>query len=212
MKALVIGATGATGKDLVNILLQDPEYTEVVLFVRKTGNINHPKAKEILTDFENLESVSEFINGDILFSCLGTTSKTAGSKEKHWHIDYEIPLQFVKTAKRNGILKMVLLSSYGASATSKINYFKMKGRLEEDIKEVNFDQYIIFRPASLQRRETDRVDEQFIIPFLHFINKFGILKKFRPLPTDILAEKIAKSPKVLPDGIHIIEPEKIFNF
>lgn len=212
MKALVIGATGATGKDLVNILLNDPEYTEIVIFVRKISNINHPKLKEILTDFENLENVTEFIDGDILFSCLGTTSKAAGSEEKQWHIDHEIPLNFAKIARKNGVSKTVLLSAYGASATSRVVYSKIKGKLEEDIDKLAFEQYITFRPASLLRKGTDRGDERIIIPVLNFLNSFGILKKFRPLPTDILAEKLAKSPKVLPNGKHIIELEKIFNF
>lgn len=78
MKALIIGAIGATGKDLVNILLQDPAYTEVVIFVRRTSAMAHPKLLEILTDFDKLDKVSEQIKGDVCFSCLGTTLKAAG--------------------------------------------------------------------------------------------------------------------------------------
>jgi len=74
MKALIIGATGATGKDLVKILLQDAGYEQVVLFVRRPTGLTHPRLTEMLTDFENLESVAGAINGDIWFSCLGTTA------------------------------------------------------------------------------------------------------------------------------------------
>ena len=70
MKALIIGATGATGKDLVNVLLQDPAYTEVVLFVRRSSGMAHPKLSEVLTDFGKLEAVSGHIKGDVWFSCL----------------------------------------------------------------------------------------------------------------------------------------------
>src|SRR5688572_1056645 len=105
MKALIIGATGATGKDLVDILLQDKQYAEVVIFVRRTTGISHPKLKEVLTNFDELENVSAHINGDVLFSCFGTTLKAAGSKEAQWHIDYEIPLQFAEIAKLNGVSK-----------------------------------------------------------------------------------------------------------
>ena len=93
MKALIIGATGATGKDLVNVLLQDPDYTEVVAFVRRPGEVIHPKYSEIITDFEKLEEVADSISGDVWFTCLGTTLKAAGSKEKQWHIDHDIPLK-----------------------------------------------------------------------------------------------------------------------
>lgn len=55
MKALIIGATGATGKDLVQSLLQDPDYTSVVIFVRRSAGIVHPKLTEVLTDFDKLD-------------------------------------------------------------------------------------------------------------------------------------------------------------
>src|SRR6478752_3336319 len=144
MKAIIIGATGATGKDLVNIILQDAFYSEVAIFVRHSSGIVHYKLQEIITDFDKPEEVAESINGDVLFSCLGTTLKAAGSKDKQWHIDYEIPLKFAEIAKRNGLPKVVLLSAYGASSTSNIFYSKMKGKLEEDMDSLAFDQYIIF--------------------------------------------------------------------
>ena len=61
MKALIIGATGATGKDLVEILLQDPGYTAVVIFVRRPGGWTHPKLSEIITDFDKPEAVSALV-------------------------------------------------------------------------------------------------------------------------------------------------------
>ena len=209
MKALIIGATGATGKDLVHVLLQDPDYTAVVIFVRRSGGIAHPKLLEIITDFDKLEEVSEYIKGDVWFSCLGTTLKAAGSKEKQLHIDYEIPLQFAEIARRNGISKVVLLSAYGASTTSNVFYSKTKGMLEEDINSLAFDQHIIFRPGLLLRKETDRLGERIMAGLLNFLNNLSLLKKFRPLPTSILAEKLAKAPKVFTTGKHVIELDKI---
>lgn len=212
MKALIIGATGATGKDLVNVLLQDNVYTEIVLFVRRPNGFTHPKLVEVITDFDKLAEVSESINGNVLFSCLGTTLKTAGSKEKQRHIDYDIPLKFAEFAKGNGIQKTVLLSAYGASAKSKVFYSKIKGELEEKIAGLAFDSFIIFRPGLLLRKNTDRVGERISAGILHFLNALGILRKFRPLPTLTLAEKMAKAPKVLKAGTHVIELNKIFNF
>ncbi|MBK7306924.1 MAG: NAD(P)H-binding protein [Chitinophagaceae bacterium] len=210
MKALIIGATGATGKDLVQILLNDPDYTAVVIFVRRASGITHPKLSEIITDFDKLEAVAEQIKGDVWFSCLGTTLKAAGSKEKQWHIDYEIPLKFAAIARRNGIPATVLLSAYGASTTSNVFYSKMKGRLEEGIDALAFDQYIIFRPGLLLRKDTDRFGERIMSGLLNFVNTLGLFKKFRPLPTLLLAEKLAKAPKVFTTQKHVIELDKIF--
>lgn len=210
MKALIIGATGATGKGLVQILLNDPDYTAVVIFVRRASGITHPKLSEIITDFDKLEAVAEQIKGDVWFSCLGTTLKAAGSKEKQWHIDYKIPLKFAAIARRNGIPATVLLSAYGASTTSNVFYSKMKGRLEEGIDALAFDQYIIFRPGLLLRKDTDRFGERIMTGLLNFVNTLGLFKKFRPLPTLLLAEKLAKAPKVFTTQKQVIELDKIF--
>lgn len=211
MKALIIGATGATGKDLVHILLQDPDYSAVVIFVRRSGGITHPKLTEINTNFDKPEEVSTHIKGDVLFSCLGTTLKAAGSKQNQLQIDYEIPLQFAEIARRNGIVKIVLLSAYGASPTSTVFYSKIKGRLEDGINALAFDQYIIFRPGLLLRKDTDRFGELVMARFLNLLNTLGLFKKFRAMPTLILAEKLAKVPKVFGKGKHVIELDKIFD-
>src|SRR5205814_6680730 len=128
---------------------------EVVIFVRRSSGIAHTKLKEIITDFDKLEKVADLISGDVLFSCLGTTLNAAGSKNKQWHIDYEIPFQFAEIAERNGVSRMVLLSSYGASATSKVFYSQLKGKLEDAISKLGFASYIIFRPGLLERKDTD---------------------------------------------------------
>jgi uncharacterized protein YbjT (DUF2867 family) len=212
MKALIIGATGATGKDLVNVLLQDPNYTEVVIFVRRAGGMVHPKLSEVLTDFDKLEEVAGQIKGDVCFSCLGTTLQAAGTKDKQWHIDYEIPLQFAGIARRQGVPRMVLLSAYGASIKSNVFYSRMKGKLEEDMASLAFEQYIIFKPGMLLRKDTDRSGERIMGRVLSFLNSLGIIRKFRPLPTALLAEKLARAPKTLAAGKHVIELDKIFGF
>lgn len=211
MKALVIGATGATGKDLVQVLLQDPDYTQVTIFVRRPTGYTDPKLVEVLTDFDMIEKVSAFIQGDIFFSCIGSTLKAAGSKEKQWDIDYTIPAAFAEIAKRNGVSKAVLLSAYGASTSSKLFYSQMKGALEEKIAQLLFDQYIIFRPGLLLRNNTDRVGERISSVLLKGFNDLGLFKKFRPMPTLILAQKMAKASKVLSAGNHFISLDKIFS-
>ncbi|WP_276481577.1 NAD(P)H-binding protein [Paraflavitalea pollutisoli] len=212
MKALIIGATGATGKDLVNLLLQDPAYTSVVAFVRRARNIHHPKLVEIVTDFDHLETVAHHIQGDVWFSCLGTTLKTAGSQANQWHIDYEIPVQFATIAKANQVPSMVLLSAYGASSASRVFYSRMKGKLEEAMAALHFDQYIVFRPGLLLRKDTDRLGERISAGLLRFLNGIGLVRKFRPLPTALLAEKMAKAPTQLSTGKHLIELDQVFRF
>lgn len=212
MRALIIGATGVTGKDLVSIMLQDSAYTQVVIFVRKATGISHPKLTEVITNFDKLEEVSAQIQGDVWFSCLGTTLKAAGSKEKQWQIDYEIPLKFATLAKANHVPAAVLLSAYGASATSRVFYSEVKGKLEDAISKLAFEKYIIFKPGLLVRKDTDRAGERVMAGVLTFLNKLGIARKFKPLPTTLLAEKLAKAPKVLAGGMHVVQLDNVFTF
>lgn len=212
MKAMIIGATGATGKDLINVLLQDPRYTSIVTFVRRPTGLADPKLVEVLTDFDKLEEIAAHITGDVLFSCLGTTLKAAGSKEKQWHIDYEIPLKFAEIAKRNGVPGIVLLSAYGASPTSNVFYSKVKGKLEEGVVSLAFGQCIIFKPGLLVRKGTDRLGERIMAGVLKFLNSVGLIRRFRPLPTSTLAEKLAKAPVILTGGMHVVELSDIFDF
>lgn len=209
MKALIIGATGATGKDLVRVLLQDAAYTAVVIFVRRPTGLAHPKLTEVLTDFDNPAQVSGQIQGDVLFSCLGTTLKAAGSKAKQRQIDYELPLKFTVIAKQNGVSRIVLLSAYGASAQSNIFYARLKGELEDEINGLKFRQVIVFRPGLLLRKNSDRAAERLSAGLLNLLNSVGLLCRFKPLPTALLAEKMAKAPHVLSDGLHIVALNKI---
>lgn len=81
MQAIIIGATGATGKALVQQLLTDDSYRQVNIFVRKPTALSHPKLQEFVIDFDQPEQWRAKVQGDVLFSCLGTTIKAAGSQE-----------------------------------------------------------------------------------------------------------------------------------
>jgi len=210
MKALVIGATGSTGKFLVDELLADKDYTSVTIFTRRSTGKQHPKLVEQIIDFSNIENYKDLIVGDVFFSCLGTTLKAAGSKENQTKIDFDIPATFASLAKENGVPSFVLLSAYGASAQSRFFYSQLKGKLEDKITELDFRQYIIFKPGLLLRAGTDRFGEKIMGNILKFINAVGLFKKFKPLSTNILAKKLAKSPKIFSKGSHLIELDKIF--
>lgn len=211
MKALVIGATGATGKDLVEVLLRDDAYSAVVTFVRKASGQQHAKLTEHVVDFSRPADYAHWISGDVLFSCLGTTLKAAGSKEKQWEIDFEIPARFAEIAKQHEVSSCVLVSALGASAKSKIFYSRMKGELEDSILSRGFGQCVIFRPGILERPDSDRFGEKMAVNVIKFFNRIGLLKSHRPLPTRILAMKLAEAPKALSTGITYISKDQIFS-
>ena len=102
MKTLLIGATGATGSDLLKLLLDDDEVESVDIFVRRNTGVEHPKLTVHVINFEKPEEWSHLVKGDVLFSCLGTTRKDAGSKAAQWKVDYDYSIALLKPPDRMG--------------------------------------------------------------------------------------------------------------
>ncbi|MBT2619307.1 MULTISPECIES: NAD(P)H-binding protein [Chryseobacterium] len=212
MKALVIGATGATGKDLVSQLLNDKEFDEVDVFVRKPLDIKSDKLKVHVVNFENPEEWKDSVKGDVAFSCLGTTLKTAGSKEAQRKVDFDYQYQFAKAAKENNVDDYVLVSAYGADPKSKIFYSKMKGELEDAVRQLHFNKITIFKPGMLERKDSDRTGEVLGSRIIKFANKIGLLESQKPLPTYILAKAMINSSKIKSNGYSSIKLGNIFCF
>ena len=210
MKALIIGATGATGKDLVTQLLADDTYSEVHCFVRKPLTLTHPKLHAHVVDFETPEAWADLLRGDVAFSCLGTTLAVAGSKEAQWRVDYDYQYAFAEHCRQNGVPTFVLISAAGAKAPSKLFYNRMKGQLEDAVKELEFPRLLIFQPSVLIRSNSDRSGENFTVKAFKFLNKLGILKRYRPMPTAVLAQRMRKEVATIAKGLHTFTLDKIF--
>jgi len=191
LDAIVIGATGATGKELVVRLLEDSDFNSVSIFVRKKPTISHKKLKTYKIDFSKIGNFSELIKGDVLFSCLGTTLKTAGSKLKQYKVDYTYQYEFAKYASENGVSLYSLVSSTGANSKSFFFYPKIKGQLEDSVKKLPFKTIHIFQPPILIRQaELIRRGEKFAIKIFSSLNNLGILKSQKPIPVSTLANRM----------------------
>ena len=203
LNALVIGATGATGQEIVSQLLEDDSFNSVSIFVRKDPNITHSKLKTYVIDFSKLEEYKELIKGDVLFSCLGTTLRDAGSKEKQYLVDYTYQYEFAKIASDNGVPIYSLISSTGSNENSPFFYPKIKGKLEEAVKKLPFKIVQIFQPPTLIRQKNlIRIGEKIGIKIFGFLNSFGILKSQKPLLVSTLA-------KVIVDHLKMRQKEKV---
>ena len=211
MKALIIGATGATGKDLLSQLLADDTYSELHCFVRKPLTLTHPKLHAHVVDFETPEAWADLLRGDVAFSCLGTTLAVAGSKEAQWRVDYDYQYNFAEHCRNNGVPTFVLVSAAGAKAQSKLFYNRMKGQLEDAVKALGFARLLIFQPSVLVRKGSDRKGEQFGLKMIVFLNKLGLFKRYRPMPTSVLAEKMRKEVAIAPKGVHTFTLDEIFH-
>lgn len=208
--ALVIGATGATGQDLVAQLLEDQAFDKVCVFVRRALSLHHDKLDVHLVDFDKLNEWKDQLQGDVLFSALGTTLKQAGSQQAQWKIDYTYQYEVSKAARENGVETMALVSSAWATSTSKIFYTRMKGQLEDDVKKLGFRSLSIMRPPSLIRKDTDRLGERLSVSLLQGLNKVGLLRSIRPMPTAQVAKAMITLAKEGKEETVTLEPEDLW--
>jgi len=209
MKALVIGATGAVGKDLVQQLLEDGSFERVDIFVRRQVNVSSDKLVVHVVDFDHPETWAGELQADVLFSCLGTTIKAAGSQEAQWKVDYTYQYEAAKAARTNGVKTYVLVSSVGANAKSKVFYTKMKGALDEAVQQLGFEGCFILRPPSLIRKESNRFGEKVGIVALRGFNAIGLMRNYTPMPTEAVAAAMIRLAKSGRQGVAIFDSQDI---
>ncbi len=211
MKALVLGATGAVGKDLVEQLLKADAFERVDVFVRREVKVTSAKLVSHIVDFQHPETWAGLLTGDVLFSCLGTTIKAAGSQEAQWKVDYTYQLEAAKAARANGVKKLVLVSSVGADAKSRIFYSRMKGQLDEDVAKLGFPGCFILRPPSLIRKGSDRFGEKAGVAILKGLNAIGLLRSWKPMPTEDVAAAMIRLAEAGQPGTHIFDSQAILS-
>jgi uncharacterized protein YbjT (DUF2867 family) len=154
--ALLAGSTGLIGKQLLQLLLDDPYYNEVKAISRKPLDIQHPKLQNLVTDLNSLTQHHDELKTDDVFCCLGTTIKQAGSQEAFRKVDYEYPLELARLTKNQGATQYLIITALGSDAKSGIFYNRVKGEAEKAIEEVGFQSYHIFRPSLLLGDRTEK--------------------------------------------------------
>lgn len=188
-KAIIIGATGMVGMQLVKQILEYENYKEVIVLGRRSCRINHPKLKEYIVDFDNPESWKNLVKGDVLFSTLGTTLKTAGSKDLQYKVDYTYQYHVAEVAANQGIETYVLVSSAGANLKSSSFYLRMKGELEVAVAALPFKYITILRPGQLDGyRNENRLAEKIGLSVMYALNSIGILKRYQPIQASEVAQ------------------------
>lgn len=211
MEAVVIGATGLVGKQIVHLLLDDPAWSRVRVLGRRACGVTHAKLDEHVIDFDRPEAWRELVRGDVAFSALGTTLKAAGSKEAQWRVDYTYQHEFAKAASANGVPAFVLISSGGASASSRMFYLRMKGELERDVSALPFERVRLLQPSVLDgEREEKRTAERFFVAVLRPISSI-LSAKVRPVRGETVARAAIRSALDTTSGPRLIEAQEIFN-
>jgi uncharacterized protein YbjT (DUF2867 family) len=209
---IIIGATGLVGNELLQQLIADKEVDKIKVFVRKPIPATHPKIEQHVIDFDNSNSYSNLVTGDVLYCCMGTTIKTAGSQEAFKKVDFQYPFDFGKIAKQNGVKTYVLVSSLGADKTSNNFYLRTKGEIEADLTNLKFESLVIVRPSMLLgNRKEFRLGEligKVVMKTLSFLF-FGFLKRYKAIEAEDVAKAMIKLSISSNVGVTIVLSDKL---
>jgi uncharacterized protein YbjT (DUF2867 family) len=211
--ALIAGATGLVGGHLLDLLLEDENYSEVKVLSRRSLGGNDGKLKEIIIeDFHNMENHIKDLKADDYFCCLGTTIKKAGSKPAFKKVDFEYPVNLAAIARENNADSYHIITAMGADSKSLIFYNKVKGQAEDAVKAMKLNKAFIYRPSFIAgERSEKRAGEK---AALWFADKFdfifsGPFKKYAAVHGKTIANAMLETAKNGKEQFKIIPSDQI---
>lgn len=211
-RALVAGATGLIGNQLLNLLLHSDRYSKAVALSRRSLSLEHPKLVNIVGDFDQLLNTGADLEVDDVFCCLGTIMKQAGSKEAFIKVDFEYPLALAKRTKQLGAKQFLLVSAVGANKNSSIFYNKVKGEIENEITSVDFDSLHVFRPSLLMGPRSDKRHGEEAAKFFDKYFGFLIPTKYKGIDSEKVAHAMLHFAGLQQPGVHIHESSNLQKF
>ena len=194
--AVIIGATGAVGREILKEILSCEYYERIYVLGRNSISRlpEDDKLTKIVIDFENMRFDTSILDNADIFASLGTTIKIAGSKENQRKIDVDYTVNFAKLCEGK-VRSFNVVSAIGANSKSKNFYNSLKGELEDKLKEMNLGILRIFQPSLLIcKREDERFFEELFIkisPIFQILLK-GKAKKYSPIEVSLLGKEMVR--------------------
>ena len=202
--AILYGATGMVGKEVLDILLSHPNYNTVKVFGRRSCGRKHPKLQEFIIDFDKLvDTAYDTMVGHDLYLCLGTTMAKAKTKEQFYRVDYKFQYIAAQIAKKQGADQVILISATDASRDSRIFYNRVKGETEDAIADIGFWGCHIARPAMLLGNRSDYRPIEFLVQKVSRGAKFllgSALGEYEPITAKRLAKALVNTAQSLKPG------------
>ena len=194
--AVIIGATGAVGREIVNEILRGEYYDRIYVLGRNSISKlpDDSRLAKIIIDFDNIDFDMDILENADVFASLGTTIKIAGTKENQRKIDVDYTVNFSKLCDGK-VGSFNVVSAIGANSKSKNFYNSLKGELEDKLKEMNLGILRIFQPSLLiSKREDERFFEELFIkisPIFQILLK-GKAKKYSPIEVSLLGKEMVR--------------------
>lgn len=205
--ALLAGASGLVGGECLQRLLASDVYSTVTVVTRRTlrPRVKHPKLREIVVDFAQLESVRGDLRADHVFCALGTTIRKAGSQAKFRQVDFDYPRRLAELTLANGARHFSLVSALGASSKSGVFYSRVKGELEDALRAMGWPGLCLVRPSVIAG---DRQESRPLERLSEMLLRFGPAT-YRPVAAGKIAAAMIATAQREPPGVTVIESRDI---
>jgi uncharacterized protein YbjT (DUF2867 family) len=203
MKLLLVGATGLVGSHVLRVALMDQRIDMLIAPVRRALP-EQPRLLAPIVDFDSLPADPAWWQADAVVCALGTTMRTAGSKQAFRRVDYGYPLAVAKLAKRHGTPTFVLNSAIGANPTSRFFYNRVKGEVEQELAGMGFRSLTFVRPGLIGgKRDEFRPAERVASAALRLIGP-ALPRTWRINPAERIAAAMIEAAVAGRPGTHII--------
>ena len=209
--AIVVGASGLVGCELIRQLIAHESFDKIKSLGRRVLGLENSAVTEHVVDFKDPSSLEAAMEGDVLFSSLGTTRSKAGSKDAQWEVDHTFQLRAAQAAVKRGARAYVLVSASTADARSMAFYNRMKGDLDEAVQKLGFRACHILRPSILDGdRSESRPGERLGLAAMQLLRGIPGLRKHRPIHASIVARAMIAAAVDPREGSFIHGPEDLF--
>jgi hypothetical protein len=188
LNALIIGGSGACGRELIDYILDSPNYESITVLSRRKisrwENLNETKLKKLIyIEIGNLDDILDFeknsegykklipeINSNkynTLFCCLGSRVSRPDFKK----VDFDFVVASAKLAELLKIYHFLIISSQSANSNSWFNYLKTKGQADDEIIKRDIPCISILRPGVILDRDNDFRFGEKVMKYTPFFNK-----------------------------------------
>jgi uncharacterized protein YbjT (DUF2867 family) len=221
--AVIIGSTGLIGKLLLEKLVLNMDYQQIIAIIRSKKSAQdpvyqHPKVRCLTFDFQNWAELSMQVEGfarnsqTVFFSCLGTTMAVAKSEEAFRKVDHDYIVEFAKMAQRSRAEMLLVVSALGADRKSEIFYNRVKGETENDVQTSFSGKLHFMRPSLLLGdRKEFRFSERIAVGLSPILSPLllGPLKKYKPIKASDVAQAMVNLASRKANASVLVENQEI---
>lgn len=143
------GASGMVGAQVLEGLLQTPEFTRVIAITRRPLGRDSPRLANRIVPFGQIEAQLKGQGCDIAMCCLGSSLKEAGSEAAYREAVQVNVLAFARAAKAAGAKRFIVLSCFTADKKSRRVTDRILGETLDSLLTPAFDSLDIFQPGPL---------------------------------------------------------------